>query len=249
MRSGFRARLARHDQMIGSFLKIPSTQPAEILGTLGFDFAVIDEEHAAFNPETTDAILLACRAHGMAGLVRVRDTRDILRVLDCGAEGVLVPHMASAEAVKKTVALTRYAGRRGVSPSTRAAGFGAGSIAASCAAQDARIAVIAMIEDAAALDRIADIVAVEGLDAIFIGQADLAMSMRCDPGGTDLAGAVRHILAAARAENLATMLLAGNPAEAEDYRALGVSSFLAGSDQGFLKTSAALAKERFKPQI
>ncbi len=67
----FRERLRAGAPLIGSFLKLPSTQGPEILGSLGFDFAVIDEEHAALNPETTDMMLLACRAAGLAGVVRV----------------------------------------------------------------------------------------------------------------------------------------------------------------------------------
>ncbi|MCE8420846.1 hypothetical protein LZ190_19510 [Rhodovulum sulfidophilum] len=84
------------EPILGTFLKIPSSRPAEILGSLGFDFVVIDEEHAALNPETTDAILLACRVHRMAGLVRVRQPGDILRAPGSGADGVLVPHVTSA---------------------------------------------------------------------------------------------------------------------------------------------------------
>ncbi|WP_151720229.1 HpcH/HpaI aldolase family protein [Gemmobacter serpentinus] len=242
MRSGFRARLAGAEPLLGTFLKIPSTQPAEIMGSLGFDFVVIDEEHAPLNPETTDAILLACRAHGMAGLVRVRHAGDVLRVLDSGADGVLVPHVDSVQAAQQAVALSRYRGVRGFSPTTRAGGFGALRAEEQIAAQDARVAVIAMIEDASALPLIDTIVAVEGLDAIFIGRADLAVSMgeAIAEGGLDRA--VNRIQSAAHAQDLPVMILAATPAEMEAFRRQGATAFLYGSDQGFLRANAAQAR-------
>ncbi|MFC5739768.1 HpcH/HpaI aldolase family protein [Sinirhodobacter huangdaonensis] len=248
MLSGFRARLRETEPLLGTFLKIPSTQPAEILGQLGFDFAVIDEEHAPLNPETTDAIVLACRAHGMAGLVRVRTASEILRVLDCGADGVLVPHVTDARVAREAVARARYAAARGFSPSTRAGAFGTLGMAQHLAQQDARCAVIAMIEDAEAISTIEEIVAVEGLDAIFIGRADLAVSMGGNLRGSDLEAAVNRVLAAAVAVGLPVMILAANSVELAHLRARGATSFLTGSDQGFLLASAAQARASFLPR-
>ncbi|MEQ5871867.1 aldolase [Sagittula sp. NFXS13] len=243
----FRARLRHQKALLGTFLKIPSTQPAEILGTLGFDFVVIDEEHAPLNPETTDAILLACRAHAMAGLVRVRQPADILRVLDCGADGVLVPHVTSADVAHEIVSLARYSGVRGLSPTTRAGQFGATSVAEHMATQDARSAVIAMIEDAEAVDNIEDIVVTEGLDAIFVGRADLAASMGAAARDGGLDHAVDVILKAARDAGLPALIMASDPAEAEHFRARGATGFLTMSDQGFLRAHAARIRASFSP--
>ncbi|GGG60360.1 aldolase [Salipiger pallidus] len=244
MRAGFRARLRAPEPVLGTFLKIPSTQPAEILGTLGFDFVVIDEEHAPLNPETTDAILLACRAHRMAGLVRVRQPGDILRVLDSGADGVLVPHVSSAAVAREIVALSRYAGGRGLSPTTRAGAFGGVPVADYMAAQDARTAVIAMIEEAEALGRIDKIVATEGLDAIFIGRADLGASMGAAAEGGGLDRAVTHLLTAATSAAMPALVLANDRIDANAMRVLGATGFLTGSDQGFLRTAATAARIR-----
>lgn len=245
MRTGFRARLRQSEPMLGTFLKIPSTQPAEILGSLGFDFVVIDEEHAPLNPETTDAILLACRVHGMAGLVRVRQPADVLRVLDCGADGVLVPHVRSVQVAQHAVAEARYGGARGFSPTTRAGAFGTSAIADHIAEQDARVAVIAMIEDAEAVDSIEQIVAVDGLDAIFVGRADLHVSMGEAAGDGGLDRAVKRILAAAHAVGLPALILATNLVDLDQMRRLGATGFLTGSDQGFLKASAAETRAAF----
>ncbi len=248
-RTGFRARLRAPEPILGTFLKIPSTQPAEILATLGFDFVVIDEEHAPFNPETTDAILLACRAHGMAGLVRVRQPADILRVLDCGADGVLVPHVASPEIAREIVALARYSGARGLSPTTRAGTFGATDVAEHMRRQDQRCAVIAMIEDAECLARIDAILATDGLDAIFIGRADLAASMGPAAANGGIERAVDLVLAGARDVGMPALILSSDRAEADRFRSQGATGFLTMSDQGFLREQAARMRDIFSREI
>ncbi len=249
-RPPFRDRLVDREPLLGTFLKLPTTQPAEIIALLGFDFAVIDEEHAPLNPETTDLILLACRAQGMGCVVRVRAPGDILRVLDCGADGVLLPHVTSAETAREAVALCRYAGgKRGFSPTTRAGCFGGTATAAHLAAEDRRVAVIAMIEDAEAIERIDEIVAVEGLDAIFIGRGDLAVSLGADAGPDDVADATARVMAAARAAGVAISILPADPEEAAVLALAGATAFVTGSDQGFLRAGATAARARFAPVL
>ena len=153
----FRTRFRNGEPLFGTFLKTPTTHATEILGSVGFDFVVIDEEHAPFNRETTDRILLACRAADIAGIVRVQgpDAPFILSVLDCGATGVLVPHVDSAAKAKAVVDACRYAtGARGFSNTTRAGGFGKATIGEHVAAQDEAVTVIAMIEDPHAIEAI-----------------------------------------------------------------------------------------------
>src|SRR5262249_40920533 len=104
----FRKRLLAREHLVGTFVKTPTTHATQILGALGYDFVVIDEEHAPFDRLATDAALLAARAVGTAALVRVRGSAtDILSVLDCGATGVLVPHVATAARAREVVAACR----------------------------------------------------------------------------------------------------------------------------------------------
>lgn len=232
--------------MLGTFLKIASTQPAEVLAHAGFDFVVIDEEHAPISRETTDRILLACRAWGLAGVVRVRGPGDILSALDCGADGVLVPHVASADDARRIVSLCRYrGGSRGYSPTTRAGGFGGLGMDTQLTREDGRVAVIAMIEDAVAVQDIDAILAVAGLDAIFIGRGDLAVSA----GGGGVAAATAHVMAAARRAGVTVSLMPADPAEAEELAAGGASLFITGSDQGFIRAAALAARDRFAPLL
>src|SRR5690606_28845736 len=98
-RAAFRRRLLAGERVIGTFIKTPTGHATEILGDLGFDFVVIDQEHAPFDRATIDTVLLAARAAEIAGIVRVPEANPsaVLSALDCGATGVLVPHVASPD--------------------------------------------------------------------------------------------------------------------------------------------------------
>jgi len=95
----FRRRLKAREHVLGTFIKTPTTHATEILGMLGFDFVVVDQEHAPFDAGTIDVMVLAARASNIAPIVRVGDPGEanILSVLDCGASGILVPHVDGVE--------------------------------------------------------------------------------------------------------------------------------------------------------
>ncbi len=238
--TGFRQRLLAKEQLLGSFIKFPTGHSTEMLGGIGFDFVVIDEEHAPFDRLATDQALMGARAGGIAGLVRVPDTGRILGALDDGAAGVLVPHVDSAERAREIVSLCRYrGGSRGFSNTTRAGGYGARGIWEHVDAADAEVAFIAMIEDRDALDRLDDILAVEGLDAVFVGRGDLTVAL----GAASLAApetqaAAEKIVAAAKKAGKAVCIMVAGAAEAQEWRKLGASAFIVSSDQGFLRQAA-----------
>lgn len=239
----FRDRFLTGDRLFGSFLKVPATMPAEILGSVGFDFVVIDEEHAPFNRETTDRIILACKAFGPAAIVRVQsnDPAQILSVLDCGADGILVPHITDAETARSIVAAARYrGGKRGFAPTTRAGHFGAASMADHIASEDARVTVVAMIEDPEAIGNIDDILSVDGLDGVFIGRGDLGAAFsEFDNGPDRVKAATLTVQAAARKRGKTVAVLPGSTSDAEQLASDGATVFLLSSDQGFLKSAAS----------
>lgn len=245
----FRQRLVARDRLLGSFIKTPTTHATEILGTLGFDFVVIDAEHAPLDRAAIDVMLLAARASGTAGLVRVPEpsAAAILSVLDSGATGVLVPHVASAATARDIAAAARYrGGRRGYSGSHRAAAYGAGGLWTYIDRADAEATVIAMIEDATALDEIEAICAVDGIDALFIGRGDLTVALgAASNAAAPVQQAVEHICAAARRAGKPVCVMVNAAAEATPFAALGASAFIVASDQGFLRRAAAEALRDF----
>jgi 2-keto-3-deoxy-L-rhamnonate aldolase RhmA len=241
----FRQRFSAGQQLIGSFIKTPTSHAIEILGDLGFDFVVIDEEHAPFDRVAIDVALLAAQAAGTAGIVRVANptASNILSVLDSGALGVLVPHVATAEKAREIARAARYrGGRRGYSGSPRAARYGGTPMWKHVDAADAATTVIAMIEDPEALDEIDAIAQVDGLEGVFIGRGDLTVALNA-PGNDApvVQRAVERITAAVRAVNKPVCVMVGNKAEAAAFKQLGASAFIVSSDQGFMRRAATQA--------
>ncbi|NLR99942.1 aldolase [Rhizobium sp. P38BS-XIX] len=241
-RLSLRTRIAGHQSLMGTFVKISGPSSIEIMAGAGFDFVVIDQEHGVFDRTATDLALLACKASTISGIVRVPtlSADGILSVLDCGAAGILAPHIDCADRARELVAACRYrGGRRGFSAVTRAGGYGAHAMWKHIDEADAGVAAIAMIEDPAGVDNIADIVAVEGLDAVFIGRGDLTVaygvSTREDPA---IVSAVNRIIDAARHAGKPVWMMVETIKDIAPLTSKGASSFIVSSDQGMLRNAA-----------
>lgn len=228
------------DKLVGTFLKTPTSHATEIVAALGFDFVVIDQEHAPFDRTTTDIALMAARGSRIPALVRVSGPDAILSVLDCGATGILIPHVASAAYAREVAGVCRYrGGQRGYATSTRAGGYTAVPMWQHIRASDETVTVIAQIEDPEALDQIDAIAAVEGIDSLFIGRGDLTAAFGDEtPNPPAVRAAVEKIAAAARKANKPVSVYVGGRPEAEWLRGQGATTFILNSDQGFLRQAA-----------
>lgn len=246
----FRSRLSAGELQVGTFIKTPTGHATEILGDLGFDFVVIDAEHAPFDRGTIDQVLLATRAAGIAGIVRVPggSEADMLSALDCGAAGVLVPHVTSAAMAQRIVEACHFrGGHRGFSPSGRAGRYGGTSMWDYVDSCDALSTVIGMIEDPEAVEAVDEIVAVEGLDAVFAGRGDLMVAMNIkSPMADELARATEVIVKAAMAVGKPVIAMTPGGKDAEWLGSLGVSGFIIASDQGFMRQAAAGALKEMR---
>jgi staphyloferrin B biosynthesis citrate synthase len=246
----FRHRLAGGEQLIGTFIKTPTSHTSEIIGDIGYDFVVIDEEHAPFDRVTIDAALLGARAAGTAGIVRVArpDAANILSALDDGAVGVLVPHVATAAKAREVVMAARYrGGRRGFSNSPRAGRYGGIGLSPHLAQADAQTTVIAMIEDPEALDEIDAIAGVEGIDAFFLGRGDLTVALGAETmDAPEVRNAAERICAAARKASMPLCAMVGGATESGWLSELGVTAFIVASDQAFMRRAASAALQEFK---
>ncbi len=241
----FRHRFIGGELLIGTFMKTPATQPVEVIGDVGFEFVVIDEEHAPWDRVTIDAAILAARACGTAALVRVAEptAAKILSVLDDGATGILVPHVSSAAKAKEIADACRYRkGKRGFSNTTRAGRFGATAMWEHADRSDDTVTAIAMIEDPEALDEIDAIVATEGLDGFFIGRGDLTMAYGvANASAPEVRDACDVILSAAKRVGKPVVVMVANAEEAKGFQERGASAFIVASDQGFMRKAAAAA--------
>ncbi|WP_410834736.1 HpcH/HpaI aldolase family protein [Paraburkholderia sp. SIMBA_030] len=235
--------------LFGSFIKTPTSHSVEIIGDLGFDFVVVDAEHAPFDRGAIDMVLLAARAARVAAIVRVPVTAPdyVLAALDDGATGILAPHIASARDAADLVSWCRYSGKRGFSNSPRAGRYGGKGVWQHIDEADKTVTVIAMIEDAEAVERIDEIVGVVGLDGVFVGRGDLGVALGDrEPGAPRVKAATDKVIEAARRARKPVCLLAANAAEAAEFRVTGVSAFVISSDQGFMRTAAKSALGEFQ---
>lgn len=236
-----RARILRGDRLVGCFLKTPSPQVAELLGLAGLDFIVADQEHAPVDLATLDLIALAGRAVGLPVLIRASHgaAPAIWPALDIGCTGVMVPHVRTAEEAGQVADAVKYArGQRGFSPSGRAGGYGTIPAADYRRQADAASVILTQIEDAAALAQLDAIAAVPEVDVLFVGPADLALSLGCAPDAPALETAILRVAEAARRAGKAAGLFVTDAAQIGPWAARGVSVFVCGSDQGLLMQGA-----------
>lgn len=178
-RNDFKAGLAARRQQIGLWCTIPDPQVVEALAGAGYDWLVLDGEHAPVEPSAQLPLLQAVAPYPTSAVVRpvVNDTALIKRHLDQGAQTLLIPMVNSRAEAEAAVAATRYApeGLRGMAGTHRAARYGRVANYATRASEE--IALILQVETRAALDRLDEIATTPGIDGIFIGPADLAASM------------------------------------------------------------------------
>lgn len=249
----FSQRLRGDRLLIGSFVKTPAASAVEIAGLVGLDFVVLDQEHAAFTVREIDLGVLAGRSQGVDVLVRIPSgaAHFIQQALDLGAAGVIIPHVRSAEQAAAAVAAARFGGgERGYSNSPRFGGYGERSMDELLRTADEDAAVIVQVEDVAAVDAVEEIAGVHGIDAIFIGRADLTVAYGGDEtASARVAEAAVRIAAAAeqRDVKVGTFYPSSEAFSAAQETELGM--VILGSDQSMLRTgwSASLAHARGVP--
>ncbi len=172
------ALLAGKKPLFGIFSGMASPAIVEMCGHAGFDFVVLDNEHGPAGLETTEHLIRAARCVNIIPVVRTLEA-DILRVLDIGASAIQVPQVNTAEQARRIVAAAKYPplGGRGAAFSPRAAGYGFFGGQPHAKMSNEGTAVILMTETEEALANLDEILAVPGIDALFIGPNDLSFSM------------------------------------------------------------------------
>ena len=227
---------------VGAWLTTPSGHTAEVLAHAGFDWLCIDTQHGLVDYAAMVEMLRAISTTETTPFVRVawNDPASIMRALDAGAYGIVVPLINSRADAERAIEAARYppAGSRSAGPIR--AGLYGGSDYAERANEE--IALICMIETADALENLDDILSVKGLDAVYIGPSDLAYALGLKPTGDNAepehVAAVAKILAACRRHGVAAGIHTGSVAYANQWLAMGFQMVTLGSDTGFLRRRA-----------
>jgi 4-hydroxy-2-oxoheptanedioate aldolase len=235
MRNPFKAALARGDKLIGLWLSMADPYSAEICATAGFQWLLIDGEHAPNDLRSTLAQLQAVAPYPGHPVVRTVDGNPALikQLLDIGVQTLLVPMVDTPEQAAALAAATRYPpeGTRGVgAAAARAARWGARRDYLELANDET--CLLLQAESAAALANLERICAVDGVHGVFIGPADLAASMghRGRPQHPEVQQAIEQAIRTIVASGKAAGTLTGDPALARRYLELGASFVAVGLD-------------------
>jgi len=246
----FKEAIRAGQPTLGFFVRTPAVQIVEALGHCGADFIVLDAEHAPFGLAELNVCILAARSAGIPALVRLGDPQaaNILQILDMGAAGIIVPHVGSADTARAAIAACHYEnGSRGFAGQHRAAAYGTLSGAEYRKASDESVIVIAQIEDTEGLRNIAEIAGVGDLDAVFVGRADLAVSMGCDDiNEPTVVAATDAILAASNKANRASGIFLTTTKDIGKFREKGASLIAIGTDQSLLIDTARGISNEFR---
>jgi 4-hydroxy-2-oxoheptanedioate aldolase len=228
-------RALAHGPVLGSFVGLGDPAVPEIMGWRGFDVLCIDAEHGCLGPTEVEALVRGCDVARVPSLVRVPGVGTAIgHALEAGASGVVVPRIESAAEAEECAALVRYPplGRRGAGIG-RASRFGLEFSRQLREAND-DVVLVVQIETAPGVEAAPEIAAVDGVDVVFVGPGDLAVSLGCDPGSDEHTTTIRTVLAAADDRGTTTGIFCLVPEQVAAWRALGVRLFLLGSDLGFL---------------
>ncbi|WP_323121359.1 4-hydroxy-2-oxoheptanedioate aldolase [Burkholderia alba] len=247
----FKAALARREAQIGLWVGLANPYCAEVVAGAGFDWLLIDGEHAPNTVPTILAQLQAVAAYPSHPVVRVpwNDPVVIKQVLDLGAQTLLVPMVQNAAEARAAVAATRYPphGVRGVgSALARASRWN--RVDGYLARANGDMAVLVQIETRAGLEQAGEIARVDGVDGVFIGPADLAADLGHlgHPGHPDVQAAIDCALATILAAGKAPGILSADEAAARRYLEAGATFVAVGVDATLLARSAERLAAQFK---
>ena len=222
-----KAKLKAGETVFGCFVRYPDPGLIEFLGYQGWDYLVFDGEHGTVEPRDCENMTRAAELRGVTPIIRVTTNQQpvILRFLDTGAQGLLVPWVQSAAEAEAAVRSVKYQplGNRGLA-GVRAADYGqTQSLGEYVEQANAETLVVLQIETAQAVDRLPEILKVEGIDVVFIGPSDLSQSLGL-PGQAqhpEVQAAMQRIAEAVAPTGVALGLMVRNLESAREWRQKG----------------------------
>jgi len=249
-KNAFKAAIKAKKPQIGLWASIPSNYAAEVIAGAGFDWILIDTEHTPSDIETVVTQLQAVSAYPTTPIVRVpwNDRVTIKRYLDTGVQTLLIPQIDTPEEAKNAVAYTRFpdVGLRGVAGSTRATRFGRIKNYFKHASEE--ICVLIQVESREALGHIEAIAAMDGIDGIFIGPADLHASLGYlgERAHKDVMPVIDDAITRIVKCGKAAGILTDNEENARRWLKLGATFVAVGADVGILSRGAEALAAKFK---
>ena len=253
--NGVRRLLEQGRSAFGTF--IFSTDPAmtEIAGSAGFDFVIIDMEHASLDSRDVQNHLRAAEAKGVTGFVRVgtRDPQAMARALDAGAAGIVLPHLGPADDTHRLAGAIRYSpmGSRPTCTGVRATDYSIRTFSEYARESNDDVWLIGLVEDRETVDVIEDVVSVPGLDVVMPGPADLSVSYGVPGDFThpEVEAAVDRIFAATRERSTAALAMyISDPSDVAPWLAKGARIFVYSIDYKIMAKACRETMERLRAE-
>jgi 2-dehydro-3-deoxyglucarate aldolase len=245
----FKRDLRAGKVLIGCWSSLASPLTTEILGLAGFDWLLLDGEHAPNDLNSFIPQLMALKDSRSAPCVRPpwNDTVMIKRLLDAGFHNYIIPYVETAAEARAAVAATRYPpqGVRGVSVSMRGNRYGTVEDYQKIANDN--IVVCVQIESRKGVENIDAICAVDGVDSVFIGPSDLAANYGHlgDNDHPEVQAAIRTVIDRAKSAGTPIGTLAAVEADARRYMDMGVTMVAVGSDQGVFRAGTQALRDKY----
>ncbi len=238
MQQSFKKLLENEKRIVGMFVNTACPEFLEIAAYTGYKFVIIDNEHGCWDGETNSHLIRAADAAGMVPLVRVSqiDETEIKKALDSGASGVMIPGVSSVADAELALKYSKFApvGMRGACPYVRANQFSAGDKTKYFDECNKEQVVIMLVEGKEGLAAFDDIIALEGVNCVFFGPCDLAVSLG-HPGEDDhpeVIAAIKDMTARARAKGVYTGMLGFDGKNSRYWLDQGIDYICALSDGG-----------------
>lgn len=248
-------KLKNNELTIGSWIMMGNSMSVEVMALAGFEWLVVDIEHTSINMETVQTLITTIQANNMKALVRVSKNEEVVikKVLDMGADGIIVPMVSSKEDALQAVDYAKYPpmGKRGVGL-YRASGYGTTFEEYKKWVND-ELVIIAQIEHIDAVNNIDDIVSVEGIDGTIIGPYDLSGSMGY-PGEferDDVKIAVQKVLDRCKEKNVPSgfHVVDTNPSKLQEKIKQGCTFLAYGIDYFFMRDAAMSGMSKIKGEL
>ncbi|MFB0917922.1 MAG: aldolase/citrate lyase family protein [Clostridiaceae bacterium] len=256
MKNKMMEKITNGENVIGTFVELGNMNAVEALTGTGLDFIIIDGEHGQSDTETIVDLIRASELTDLTPIVRIADVshREIQRVLDSGAQGLIVPCLRKMEEIDSLIDLSKYSpvGVRGFAPTrgTRwaAADWAKGSLENTMEISNREALLIPQCETVELLEIIDEVAKKDGVDGIFIGPYDLSISMGM-PGqfnNPDFLAAVDKIIKAVKAAGKFLMIYANTPSEVKTNYAKGIEGVAIAMDTVILNNAYRKLVEEIK---
>ncbi|MFA6547750.1 MAG: aldolase/citrate lyase family protein [Candidatus Magasanikbacteria bacterium] len=238
MRQNLKEKLAQGKNILGTWCELPSPEVVNVISKAGLDFVIIDMEHGSMSFERAGQMVMAAQVEGCCPLIRVsrNDESDILRALEIGSSGILVPHISSVAERKKVVHCAKFApiGNRSFNPYIRAGGYGARPFDLNM--QNDELLTAIMIEDKDGIEMLKEIISDDNIDMVYIGAYDLsvALGVSGDTSNKKVLNELENMVKIIRATGKSVGCMFHSDSELEFYKNIGVQFLCYKVDTGVI---------------